>query len=150
MRASLRHRHLQLATLHLQLAVLRQRRLQLASLRLHSLLCFAIATCSNGPVLLFKKCPQHAMLRHVSLSAVGYSLLLRLVLLRHRRRRVLTRSDPNQWTSHLLHASLPALCRALAAGVPLASPPPIVVARLLRGYYEGYYEATTRLLRGYP
>jgi len=50
-----------------------------------------------------------------------------------------------------LQAPLPALCRRGGGG---RSPPRRqhrneATAGLLRGYYESYYEATTRLLRGY-
>jgi hypothetical protein len=62
----------------------------------------------------------------------------------------------DRWTgtlvpAHLLQAPLPALRRRRGGG---GSPPRRqhrneATTGLLRGYYESYYEATTRLLRGY-
>ena len=59
---------------------------------------------------------------------------------------------PTWWTSHPLQTSLPALRRTHGGGG--GSPPRRqhrneATTGLLRGYYESYYEATTRLLRGY-
>jgi hypothetical protein len=59
---------------------------------------------------------------------------------------------PTWWTSHPLQTSLPTLRRTHGGGG--GSPPRRqhrneATTGLLRGYYESYYEATTRLLRGY-